>query len=200
MLGASIRLGEAIGSTARKTGERRVKPQVDAAVAGGLNRLEKKMLADVIGRVDRQQSEVEAIRRQVGNATRALDTAGDLANGLRADLHRQLSDDLDQRLSAVEEKLHLSLQAANRDTVNSMLASIEARVAPRISRLETEINDQAAVVAELRECSLQSERSILRLLTVIERSVNPKLSVVSGRGQEEPGSGSSGTRRPASFR
>jgi hypothetical protein len=220
VLGASIRLGEALGSTARKTDKRRIKP-IDPFLAARLDRLEEKVrvsgssgspasngamnvgvLADVVARMDRQQSEMEGLRRQLSH----VDSAGETADQLRDDLHRQLSEELDQRLAIVEEKLHLSMNTANREAVNAMLASIETRVTPRIARLESEINSQSAALAELRDCSLQSERSIFRLVTVLERTVsqNPgsgeRLSVVTGRGQDghsQDEQGGSGMRRPA---
>jgi hypothetical protein len=179
------------------------------------------ILADVVAQIDRQQSDVENIRQQVSTSTRAMESVLGLADDLRDSLHRQISEDLDQRLGAVEEKLHLSMKAANKETVNAIVASIETRVAPRISRLESDVAEQTAAVAELRDCSLQSERSILRLLTVLERVANPKarqgepestqgsaseqtpelpiLSVVTGRVQDE-GGGIGMARRPVSFR
>jgi len=181
MLGAGIRLGEALGSPSRKPREA-VAPDWQSA------------LADVVARVDRQQTEVESIRHQVSRAVNALDSVGVAAEDLRGDLQRQLSEDLDRRLAAVEEKLHLSLKASNRETVNAMVASIESRVAPRISRLESDVNVQSTALAELRDCAQQSERSMQRLVTVLERVVSgktaseqngtesPKLSVVANRG------------------
>jgi chromosome segregation ATPase len=198
VLGASIRMGEAIGSSGRKRDSRRqsVSPEIQAT------------LGDLVARVDRQQSDVEAIRHQVQNATRAMDAAARSAEELRHELHAQLSEDLDQRLAAIEEKLFLSMKTANRETANAMVASIETRVAPRISRLESDVTSQSAALAELRDCSLQSERSIQRLLTVLERVASPKarqedsepkLAVVTNRGAEESADFAN-ARRPAPFR
>ena len=195
VLGASIRLAETLGSPSRKPQESAA-PDWQAALAG------------VVARVDRQQTEVETIRHQVSRAVNALDSVGVAAADLRADLQRQLSEDLDQRLAAVEEKLHLSLKASSRETVNAMVASIESRVAPRISRLESDVTVQSAALAELRDCAQQSERSMQRLVTVMERVISgraaeqgapesPKLSVVTGRGQDEQGGGNGSVRRPA---
>jgi len=39
--------------------------------------------------------------------------------------------------------------------------------------MESDIAGQTAAVSELRECALQSERSIQRLLGVLERAINP---------------------------
>jgi hypothetical protein len=145
-------------------------------------------LASVVERTDRQQADVESIRHQVSLTTGDLDSVDEIAGRLRDELHQQLSEDLDRRLAAVEEQLHLTMKTTNRETVNAMVASIEARVSPRISRMESDIGEQASAVAELRECSLQSERSIQRLLVVLERVMKPNateagpgLSVASGR-------------------
>jgi chromosome segregation ATPase len=206
VLGAGIRLAETIGSSSRQ-------PRKPAAPEW------QSALADVVARVDRQQTEVETIRHQVSRAVNALDSVSLAAEDLRSDLQRQLNEDLDRRLAAVEEKLHVSLKASNRETVNAMVASIETRVAPRISRLESDVTVQSTALAELRDCAQQSERSMQRLVSVLERVVNPKppeqgtapmgtapvgtpsespkLSVVTGRGQEEQGGGGGTIRRPA---
>jgi len=207
VLGASIRLGEALGSSQRKRREVAA-PDWQSA------------LADVVARVDRQQHEVETIRHQVSRAVNALDSVGVAAEDLRNDLHRQLSEDLDRRLAAVEEKLQLSLKTSNRETVNAMVASIETRVAPRISRLESDVTVQSAALGELRDCAQQSERSMQRLVTVLERVISGKpgaggaasgqgtpgpeqgtpeshkLSVVT-RSQDDQGGGNGTIRRPA---
>jgi hypothetical protein len=132
--------------------------------------------------MDRQQREMEAMRRQISNATRAFDSAGTGPS----DLRRELTGELDKRLAAVEESLRRSLDASNREAVESMVSTLEKRLAPRISRIESELSGQSASVAELREYALQSERSILRLLTALEKTMgtkqeeadSPRLSVV----------------------
>jgi hypothetical protein len=107
---------------------------------------------------------------------------------LHGEIHRELSGELDRRLAAVEETLQRSLNASNREAVEAMVSSIEKRLAPRIERLESQVSGQSASVAELRECALQSERSIVRLLTALEKTMaakpqedpadTPRLSVV----------------------
>ncbi len=210
VLGASMRLGGALASPAgkRRKAEGETSPEAPEWQSA---------LADLAARVDRQQSEVETIRHQVSRAVDAIDSVSVSAEEVRNDLQRQLSEDLDRRLSAVEEKLQLNLKAANRETMNAMTASIESRVAPRISRLESDVTAQSAALAELHECAQQSERSMQRLVNVLERVVNAKpgtsgddteapeqatsefhkLSVVAGRGQDEPTGGGSNVRRPA---
>lgn len=202
VLGAGIRLGEAMCASAEN---RRPRREIEGAdeLTQRLDRVEREIrgerpepgidaaLAGVVERMDRQQREMETMRRQISDATRALDSAGmgraDTARGdLRRELHRELTGELDRRLAAVEESLHRSLDESNRETVESMISTIEKRLAPRIARLETEVSGQSASVAELREYALQSERSILRLLTALEKTVgtkqeeedSPRLSVV----------------------
>jgi hypothetical protein len=214
VLGAGIRLGEAICTSGEnKGGRRRHEPEAGDEPAGRidhdrvierLNRIENEVLsgrrasgtaraagvdpvlAGVAERMDRQQRQMEAMRQQISDATKALDTAGIGQRDLRGELHRELTNELDRRLAAVEESLHRSLDASNREAVESMVSTIEKRLAPRIARLETELSGQSASVAELREYALQSERSILRLLTALEKTVgtkqeetdSPRLSVV----------------------
>ena len=205
VLGAGIRLGEAIcASGENQSGRRRRNVEAGDEMTERLDRLEREVLdgpsepgaaqpggfdpalAGVLERMDRQQRELEAMRRQISDTTRALDSAGIGQRDLRGELHRELTSELDRRLAAVEEGLQRSLDASNREAVETMVSTIEKRLAPRIARLETELSGQSSSVAELREYALQSERSILRLLTALERTVgakqedadSPRLSVV----------------------
>jgi hypothetical protein len=65
------------------------------------------------------------------------------------------------------------MEAAHGETLDAMVSAMEDRVTPRIVRMESEITGQTAAVSELRECALQSERSIQRLLGVLERMTSP---------------------------
>jgi hypothetical protein len=201
VLGASIRLGEALGSKLKAgkpeavSGKRYASP-MPSALMGRLDRLDEKMsraflqreppvadavwdpewrsvVAGVVARIDRQQSDVDSIMQQVSKATRMLDSAGDIANHLRSDLQKELSRNLDERLAAVEARVHLRMEASHAQTLDAMVSTMENRVTPRIVQLESEIAGQTAAVNELRECALQSERSIQRLLGVLERVVDP---------------------------
>ena len=207
VLGASIRLGEAIGVSAQKrerpearkpdlTNRLEQKVQTQATRPSGWAPKWQSAFASVTARVDRQQAEMQALRNQITIPAQPRGTATEPA----LDLHRQISDELDRRLAGLEEKFHLTLEAANRETVEAMVSSIERKLASKIHQLEVEISDQSAAVAALRDCSLQSERSIQRLLTVMERTLSSKgLSVVSGRGQDETDEGgATSVRRPIS--
>jgi hypothetical protein len=209
VLGAGIRLGEAIcasGEDRGGRGRREVGAGDDLTervhrdkITDRLDRLEREVLAGrhhsgaadpalagVVEKMDRQQREMEAMRRQISDAARALDSAGLEPRDLRGELHRKLTIELDRRMSAVEESLRRSLDASNREAVETMVSTVEKRLAPRISRIESELSGQSASVAELREYALQSERSILRLLTALEKTMgtkqeeadSPRLSVV----------------------
>src|SRR6185437_7712628 len=153
VLGASIRMGEAIAGSARA--ERKTYPQEDDRRLDSRNHPSSAALppdwqlavANLTNRLDRQQSDVEAIRDHFG--TTETRTAETLSEGLREEIERGINEDLDRRLAAVEEKLHLRMKAVTRETANAMAASIEMRVTPRISRLETEVSGQSAALAEL---------------------------------------------------
>jgi hypothetical protein len=197
VLGAGMRLGEAIYTSGKNSGEREkrgeVPERVEREVLGGGSESVTAQpagldaaLSGVVERMDRQQREMEAMRRQISDATRALDSAGVGRRDLRGELHRELAGELDRRLAGVEESLHRSLSASNRETVEAKVSTIEQRLAPRVARLESEVSGQSASVAELREYALQNERSILRLLTALEKTMgakqedtdSPRLSVV----------------------
>jgi hypothetical protein len=214
VLGAGIRLGEAICSSGEnKSGRGRREAgageewteRVDRdRVTDRLDRIEREVLAGrresgftrpgaadpalagIVERMDRQQREMEAMRRRISEATGGLGSPGAGQRDLRGELRQELTSELDRRLAAVEESLHRSLDASNREAVESMVSTIEKRLAPRISRIESELSGQSASVAELREYALQSERSILRLLTALEKTMgtkqeeadSPRLSVI----------------------
>ena len=76
-------------------------------------------------------------------------------------------------LAAVEARVHLRMEAAHGETLDAMVSAMENRVTPRIIRMESEIAGQSAAVSELRECALQSERSVQRLIGVLERIMSP---------------------------
>lgn len=210
VLGASIRLGEALGSKLKagmpepaENGPQPVQTSphsrghhtnpVSPAFLDRLDHLEEKMsrtisrfetpvpewqsaVAGVVARMDRQQSDVDAIRQQVSKATLTLDSVGDMANHLRSDLQKDLKRNLDERMAALEARVQLRMEAAHGETLDAMVSAMENRVTPRILRMESEIAGQTVAVAELRECALQSERSIQRLLGVLERVMNPAQS------------------------
>lgn len=213
VLGASIRLGEAIGSRAVRKSPERIPPTPSATSDPGkpgdllLARLDtlaerlwrveevkakpapaewQTVLTGIGARIDRQQAEMEAIRRQMLRATQGLESADDRGGTLRTEMRRQLSGELNQRVAAVEEKLHKSMEASHRETVEEMLTVLETRVGPRISRLENDVSGQAAAVTELKECSLQTERSIQRLLMALERVIVNR-NDTAGTGGEQAG-------------
>jgi Skp family chaperone for outer membrane proteins len=203
VLGASIRLGEALGSKLKaalpepaQNGSQSLRPSA-SSLFSRLDSLEDKMswtfsrfdqpssvtaaptpewesiVAGVVTRMDRQQSDVDSIRQQVSKATRMLDSVGDITKHLRSDLQKELSRNLDERLTAAEGRVHLKMEAARGETLDAMVSAMENRVTPRIIRMESDIACQTAAVSELRECALQSEQSIQRLLGVLERITSP---------------------------
>jgi hypothetical protein len=142
------------------------------------------IVAGVVARMDRQQAEVDSIRQEVSRAARTLDSVGDMASHLRSDLQNELSRGLDERLAAAEARVHLRMEAAHGETLDAIVSAMENRVTPRIVRMESEIAGQTAGVSELRECALQSERSVQRLIGVLERILSSAQdnSAPSGQG------------------
>lgn len=250
VLGASIRLGEALGSKLQAglpesagngppspLAEGRHSNPVSPALISRLDHLEDKMsrafsrfdepagvnpelqipelqtiVTDMVARMDRQQADVDAIRQQVSKATRMLDSVGETASHLRSDLQKELNRNLDERLAAAEARVHLRMEAAQVETLDAMVNAMENRVTPRIVRMESEIAGQTAAVAELRECALQSERSIQRLLGVLERIASPAQTNSgpprqsgtpqngpTGRGTAEAAPAGAATRMPSSL-
>ncbi len=174
-LGAGIRLGEAIAAGAsRRAGS---PDQLPAGTTAATARDEA--APRILERMDRQHAAVEAMQTKLSAVVVSAKSAEETAGGLRDDLHRQLNIDLDRRIAEVENKLRLEMQEAQRRTVDEMLTSFETRVAPRIGRLERGVASQSEALTELRECSLQSERSIQRLVGVLEQVLQPKAGVAA---------------------
>lgn len=235
VLGASIRLGENLGSKLKAgmpesaaNGPQPIRPSpatdkrhnnsASPALLSRLDRLEAKMsralsrfdepaaansvpvpewesiVAGVVARMDRQQAEVDSIRQQVARATGTPDPVGDIAKRLRNDLHRELSRNLDERLAAIEARIHLRMDAAQGETLDAMVSAMENRMTPRIVRMEGEIAGQTAAVSELRECALESERSVQRLIGVLERIMSPPQGEPAAPRQGGPSGG--GPERP----
>jgi hypothetical protein len=229
VLGASIRLGEALGGKLKAgmqepTGNRpqSLRTSPPALLSSRLDRPENKMsrafsarapelqppelqssIAGVIARMVRQQSDVDSIRQQVSKAARTLDSLGDIASHLRSDLQNELSRNLEERLAAVEARVHLRMETAHSQTLDAMVIAMENRVTPRIIRMESEIAGQTAAVSELRECALQSECSIQRLLAVLERVMSPAQTPPgqgeTPQGDREAAPAGAPTRTPSSF-
>jgi len=177
------KLSQTLSARESSVAEAAAGPEWQSAVAG--------VVAGVVARIDRQQSDVESIRQQVSRATRALDSVGDLANHLRGDLQKELNRSLDERLGAVEARVHLNMEAAHAQTLDAMVSAMENRVTPRIVRMENQIAGQTAAVTELRECALQSERSVQRLVGVLERMMTP-----TQNGSKPTGHGAAPQNRP----
>jgi len=139
------------------------------------------LLDSMVNRIDRQQADLESIREQMAKAANTVVSAGEIAGDLHGNLSRQIGDDLDRRLTQVEEKLHRSMESALSETVDAMVHSIETKVAPRITRLEKDMAGQSTALTELRDCSIQSDRSIQRLVAVMERVMLPQAGIAPRR-------------------
>jgi hypothetical protein len=207
LLGASIRVGEVLGGKLKAGKEEPAangpKPHRDspAPLLSRLDSLEARMsrafspapewesvVAGVVTRMDRQQCDVDSIRQQVAKTSRALDSVGDVATHLRSDMQKELSRNLDDRLAAAEARVHRRMEAAHGETLDAMMSAMESRVTPLIVRMEIEIAGQNAAISELRECALQSERSVQRLIGILERMMSPaqKSSAPPGQPGKDP--------------
>jgi uncharacterized coiled-coil protein SlyX len=122
-------------------------------------------------RLDSQQAEVEAIRARISTAETGFGDLGGNGERFRAELRQWMDESVNRRIAAIEEKLRTDIETSQIGTLDAFVDSVQQKVIQRISRLEDEVAGQSAAMSELRECSLQTERSMQKLLEGIDRLV-----------------------------
>ena len=151
------RLGQA------ETGRQSRRETGDPVHSTGLKLLES--------RIDLQQREVDSLCSQLAAATSGI---GDLSaehERLRSEVRTWVDTRIDTRITEAEAKLRASIENSQRNTLDAIVDAVQNRVILRISKLENDVAGQSAAMAELRECSLQTERSMQKLLEGIDRLV-----------------------------
>ena len=122
-------------------------------------------------RLNAQQTEVAAIRAQLASANLGFAHLSQKDENLREELRGWVDENIRQRMTMVEEKLQRSIESAQKNTLDALVEGVQTRVVLRISKLEEEVAGQSAAMADLRECSLSTERSMQKLLEGIDRLV-----------------------------
>jgi phage shock protein A len=122
-------------------------------------------------RLNAQQTEVDAIRAQLASASLGIAQLNQKDEKLREELRGWVDENVGQRMTIAEEKLLRSIESAQKNTLDALVEGVQTRVVLRISKLEEEVAGQSAAMADLRECSLSTERSMQKLLEGIDRLV-----------------------------
>src|ERR1700689_2402197 len=109
MLGAGIRLGEAIASGySAHSGERELEGKLSArlgALEGRLQNIESGGIADPGSRLRKQAAEGASIRSQLGEEERQIGALNEIGLRLRGELQGWLEENVGARMAEVESKL-----------------------------------------------------------------------------------------------
>lgn len=127
--------------------------------------------SSVHSRLHAQQAEVDGMRTQLASANLGIAHLQRKDELLREELRGWVDENVRERLAAAEVKLQRSIESTQKSTLDALVEGVQTRVIARISKLEEEVAGQSAAMADLRECSLSTERSMQKLLEGIDRLV-----------------------------
>jgi uncharacterized coiled-coil protein SlyX len=150
VLGAGIRLGEAIAAQIPVSGDPAQK------LAARLGELENRLLS---------------LEAENPAAAERPDPRGELRGWLE--------ESVSERMAEVETRLRTESERSQKQMLDAFAESVQTRVMHRISRLEEEVAGQSAAMNELRECSLRTQQSIQKLLGGLDKLIvrNPPAAV-----------------------
>jgi hypothetical protein len=170
VLGAGIRLGEAIAS------------RNPAANADGDHKLAER-LSDVEGRLRGLEG---------GNVSPAEpgQHREERTPVPRSEMRDWLEEAVAARMSDVELRLRVESERDRKQILDAIADQIQTRLLQRISKVEEEVVNQSAAMSELRECSLRTDKSIQKLLGGLDKLIVRHLSTQDETA--DPSSGSSG--------
>lgn len=172
MLGAGIRLGEALAN--RDAAPRR-EPEGAGKFALRLDGLEERLLHlesnGAAGSLEKQTSELAAIRSQVAAGEGKIEDLRGVSRRLRGELQGWLEDTVTTRLADLESKLKAETAHTQQQMLDAFVEGVQTRVMHRIAKLEQEVAGQSAAMTELRECSLRTEQSVQKLLGGLDRLI-----------------------------
>jgi uncharacterized coiled-coil protein SlyX len=156
VLGAGIRLGEAIAAQIPVSGEPGHK------------------LAERVGELENRLLSLEAessAAAQPGSESGPTGVLGQTSLRLRGELRDWLEESVTVRMAEVETRLRTDSEHGQKQMLDAFAESVQTRVMHRISRLEEEVAGQSAAMNELRECSLRTERSVHKLLGGLDKLI-----------------------------
>ena len=170
MLGAGIRLGEAIASR-----------DPVGTVAGG-------KLADKLSSIENRLSQMQG-GVPIHSPSPVLQNEANAA--LRNELKGWMEQSVTARMAEVESHLRAESERSQQQMLDAFVESIQTRVINRITQLEEEVATQSSAMHELRECSLRTERSVQKLLggldkLIVRNTSEPASRQTSGETHPEP--------------
>jgi uncharacterized coiled-coil protein SlyX len=175
VLGAGIRLGEAIAGQIQVSGM-----EPSHKLAERLGELENRLLnleaespAAVGSPMPHSRESVvqPEMERQPDLKSGPTDVLGETTLRLRGELRDWLEESVTVRMGEVETRLRMESERGQKQMLDAFAESVQTRVMHRISRLEEEVAGQSAAMNELRECSLRTELSVHKLLGGLDRLI-----------------------------
>jgi len=125
-------------------------------------------------RIDAQKSDADALRARVAATEAGITRLSGRGDRLQPDLDQWISHEIRRQISSAEGVLQATVEEAQKETLDAFVDSVQKRVIVRIARIEQEIARQAGVMGELRDSSVQTERSMQRLLSSLDRLVEAR--------------------------
>ena len=210
MLGAGIRLGEALASQlpasamesdhklAERIGElenRLLSLETENPAAIGSPPEFEEQTSEEAQTSEKEPPEVSAVRTQLDSEDRYIDVVSQTTLRLRGELREWLEESVTARMADVETRLRTESERGRSQMLDAFAESVQTRVIQRISRLEEEVASQSAAMNELRECSLRTERSVHELLGGLDRLIvkNPPAAEGAGGDLNPPPAAGSNT-------
>jgi uncharacterized coiled-coil protein SlyX len=144
LLGAGIKLAE------RRRGQSAVAPDVPGPDSGS--------------RLSLFLSRLEALEQALGQLERKLASQNGDPHGGREEIARELD--------AMESRLRSELERIQERRIESLNGTLNRSGTTRLEAIESELAGQRGAVAELRECSIRTERSLQKLVQGIDRLVD----------------------------
>jgi hypothetical protein len=149
VLGAGVRLGEAIAAQIPVSGE------------------PARKLAERLGELENRLLSLEAESPAAAEGPDPVNTT----LRLRGELRGWLEESVSERMAEVETRLRTESERSQKQMLDAFAESVQTRVMQRISRLEEEVAGQSAAMHELRECSLRTEQSVHKLLGGLDKLI-----------------------------
>jgi hypothetical protein len=184
MLGAGIRLGEAIvGRDGQVENKLVVRLGALEERLGSLEAGKTDASSDTspawtngkdIGKPEKQAVDTAAIRGELAKDDRRVAALNEIAVQLRTEMRGWLEESVTARMAEAESKLRAEADRGREELLEVFTESVQTRVIQRISRLETEVAGQSAAMNELRDCSLRTEQSLQKLLGGLDRILVPR--------------------------
>lgn len=173
MLGAGIRLGEAIAT------------QLPVPGGEAANRLAERLgdMEDRLHVLEVESAVPVVVRAESVTAEEVSAPTG--AERLREELRGWLEENVAQRMADVETRLRTESERGQKQLLDAFSEGVQTRVIQRISKLENEVASQSTALTELRECSLRTEGSVQKLLGALDKLI-VKNEAPAEKGAGEP--------------